>query len=160
MSPAGTELPPPGYRPCVGLFLLGPGRRAFVGQRLDTPGAWQMPQGGIDAGEAPLEAGLRELREEIGTDRAELLAESRCWRSYDLPPELARSIWGGRYRGQSQKWLALRFLGDEAEIRLETAHPEFDAWRWADPAELPALAVPFKRAVYLSVVDEFRPLWA
>jgi putative (di)nucleoside polyphosphate hydrolase len=100
------------------------------------------------------------MREEIGTDRAELLAESRCWRSYDLPPELARSMWGGRYRGQSQKWLAFRFVGEEAEICLETDHPEFNAWRWVDPPQLPTLVVPFKRAVYLSVVAEFRPLWA
>ncbi len=156
-----TDAPAPGYRPCVGIFLLDPkGRLAFVGQRLDTPGAWQMPQGGIDAGEAPAEAALREMREEIGTDRAELLAESRRWRSYDLPADLARSMWGGRYRGQTQKWLAFRFLGDEAEIRLDTGDPEFGAWRWEEPERLPGLAVPFKRAIYLSVVDEFRPLWA
>ena len=153
--------PAPGYRRCVGIFLLNRDRQVFVGQRLDTPvDAWQMPQGGIDPGETPAEAGLREMREEIGTDRARLLAESRVWRAYDLPPDLARRLWGGRYRGQTQKWLAFAFEGEDSDIRLDSPHPEFSAWRWADPARLGGLIVPFKRDVYLSVVAEFRPLWA
>ena len=100
------------------------------------------------------------MLEEIGTDRAELLQESRIWRSYDLPPEIARRLWGGRYRGQSQRWIALRFTGTDADIRLDGSHPEFSTWRWIQAERLLDLIVPFKRDVYLSVVDEFRPLWA
>lgn len=156
-----TDEPRDGYRPCVGLFLLGPANQVFVGQRHDmAEPAWQMPQGGIDRGETPVEAGRREMLEEIGTDRAELLAESRCWRSYDLPPPVAAKRWRGRHLGQSQKWLAYRFSGADADIRIDLPHPEFRAWRWAAPDELAGLIVPFKRAVYLSVVAEFRPLWA
>jgi putative (di)nucleoside polyphosphate hydrolase len=156
-----TPEPAPGYRPCVGIFLLNRDREVFVGQRLDTPGdAWQMPQGGIDPGEATAEAGLREMREEIGTDKARLLRESAVWRSYDLPPAIARRLWGGRYRGQAQKWLAFLFEGEDGDIRLDSPHPEFSAWRWIRPDRLGQVIVPFKRDVYLSVVDEFRPLWA
>ena len=156
-----TPEPAPGYRPCVGIFLLNRDREVFVGQRLDTPGeAWQMPQGGIDPGEDTLAAGLREMREEIGTDKARLLRESAVWRSYDLPPGIARRLWGGRYRGQTQKWLAFLFEGEDGDIRLDSPHPEFSAWRWIRPDRLGQAIVPFKRDVYLSVVDEFRPLWA
>ena len=156
-----TAAPRPGYRPCVGLFLLSRDNRVFVGQRHDmAEPAWQMPQGGVDRGETPLEAGRREMLEEIGTDRAELLAESRCWRSYDLPAPVAASRWRGRHLGQTQKWLAFRFTGTDADIRLDTPHPEFSTWRWVEPDELPGLIVPFKRGVYLSVVAEFRLLWA
>ena len=155
-----SETAKPGYRPCVGIFLLSADGRVFVGQRHDVAGeAWQMPQGGIDPGETPLDAGRREMAEEIGTDRADLLLESRHWRSYDLPQEVGRRVWRGRYRGQTQKWLAFRFVGDDAEIRLDLPHPEFRAWRWVDPEKLHGLIVPFKRDVYLSVVDEFRCLW-
>lgn len=154
-----TREPPPGYRPCVGIFLLDAGGRVFVGERLDAPGAWQMPQGGIDPGETPLVAGRRELLEEIGTDRAELLQESAVWRAYDLPPEIARRKWGGRFKGQTQRWLAMRFTGRDEDIRLDAHDPEFGAWRWVDPARLPELIVPFKRAVYESVAAEFRPWW-
>jgi putative (di)nucleoside polyphosphate hydrolase len=150
----------PGYRPCVGIFLLNPAGLVFVGQRFDTPSdAWQMPQGGIDPQEDPVAAGRREMIEEIGTDRAELLQESRVWRSYDLPADLARRMWGGRYRGQTQKWLAFRFLGDDADVRLDGVHPEFRAWRWVPADSLLGLIVPFKRDVYRRVVAEFRPLW-
>jgi putative (di)nucleoside polyphosphate hydrolase len=153
--------PRPGYRPGVGIFLMDRSRRVFVGQRRDTsPPAWQMPQGGIDEGETPVAAALRELREEAGTDRAEPLLESAVWRTYDLPPAIAARMWSGRYRGQTQKWVALRFLGSDRDIDLDGPHPEFVAWRWADPRELADLVVPFKRALYLSVVDEFRRLWA
>ena len=156
-----TTEPTPGYRPCVGLFLLNRERQVFVGQRRDSAlDAWQMPQGGIDPGEDPERAGFREMREEIGTDKALLLAESHVWRAYDLPPDLARRLWGGLYRGQTQKWLAFAFEGEDADIRLDAYHPEFRAWRWADPDRLPSLIVPFKRDIYASVVAEFRSLWA
>jgi len=150
-----------GYRPCVGIMLLDASNRVFVGQRCDTRAqAWQMPQGGIDAGEDPATAALRELDEEIGTNAARLLQQSRWWRSYDLPPDIARRLWGGRYRGQTQKWLAYRFIGEESEIAIDGKHPEFCAWRWLEPDELVERIVPFKRDVYLSVVEEFRHLWA
>jgi putative (di)nucleoside polyphosphate hydrolase len=156
-----TLAPRPGYRPCVGIFLLDKRERVFVGRRVDSPSdAWQMPQGGIDEGEDPATAGLREMREEIGTDLATLLQESRVWRSYDLSPDLARRMWGGRFAGQTQLWLAYRFEGVDADIDIHSAHPEFQAWRWVEPDALIGLIVPFKRDVYISVVDEFRPLWA
>lgn len=161
MACVETPTARPGYRPCVGIFLLNPAGQVFVGQRIDTPGdAWQMPQGGIDPDEDPVRAARREMLEEIGTDRADLLRESRVWRSYDLPREIAQRMWGGRYRGQTQRWLAFRFTGHDEDIRLDGAHPEFRAWRWVPPDQLMALIVPFKRDVYLSVVAEFRPLWA
>ena len=143
------------------MFLLNPDLRVLVGQRRDrSEPAWQMPQGGIDVGETPEVAGRREMLEEIGTDRADLAAVSRVWRSYALPGALARRSWRGRYAGQTQLWLAFRFTGSDADIRLDTGHPEFSDWRWVDPEEVPELIVPFKRDVYLSVVAEFRPLWA
>ncbi len=144
------------YRPCVGIMLIGGGGRVFVAQRIDSPAeAWQMPQGGIDAGESPRQAALRELREEVGTDKAEILAESRNWWRYDLPAERVPRLWGGRYRGQEQRWFALRFLGDDADIDIETESPEFNAWRWAEMAELPDIIVPFKRQIYREVIAEF-----
>ncbi len=144
------------YRPCVGIMLIGGGGRVFVAQRIDSPAtAWQMPQGGIDAGESPRQAALRELREEVGTDKAEILAESRNWWRYDLPAERVPRLWGGRYRGQEQRWFALRFLGDDADIDIETESPEFSAWRWAEMAELPDIIVPFKRRIYREVIAEF-----
>lgn len=115
-----------------------------------------MPQGGIDADEDPRVAVLRELREEIGTDQAEVIGEHPDWLTYDLPSELIGRAWGGRYRGQTQRWLALRFLGVESDIRLDLdPHPEFDAWRWVPLGELPALAVPFKRAIYETLAASF-----
>lgn len=145
------------YRPCVGVMLFDSAGRVFVGRRIDTPDAWQMPQGGIDPGETPAEAALRELEEEIGTANAEIAAETADWLAYDLPGHLVGRLWGGRWRGQRQKWFACRFLGDDRDIRLDTAHPEFDAWRWAAIDELTALIVPFKRAIYAAVVDELGP---
>lgn len=148
----------PPYRPCVGILLFNTAGLVFVAQRLDTPGAWQMPQGGIDPGETPAIAALRELEEEIGTAHAALVGETRGWLRYDLPEHLIGKVWRGRWRGQEQKWFAARFLGTDGEINLETKHPEFDAWRWVEPARLVELVVPFKREVYQAVVAELAPL--
>lgn len=152
------------YRPCVGAALFNRQGRVFVARRADmpnaegAPGGWQMPQGGIDADEDPRTAVLRELGEEIGTTRAEIVGEHPDWLSYDLPPELIGKALGGRYRGQRQKWFALRFTGEDTDIRLDLdPHPEFDAWRWADLAELPALAVGFKRRIYQELAGAFAP---
>jgi putative (di)nucleoside polyphosphate hydrolase len=118
--------------------------------------AWQMPQGGIDAGETASQAVLRELYEETGTDKAEILVESRHWLHYDLPAPIAKTAWSGRYRGQKQKWFLMRFKGDNIDIDITRHEAEFDAWKWVMPAELPELIVEFKRAVYVAVLDEFR----
>ncbi|NNG03817.1 MAG: RNA pyrophosphohydrolase [Inquilinus sp.] len=146
------------YRACVGIVLIDPRHRIFVARRSDTPGAWQMPQGGIDKGEAPRDAALRELKEETGTDSAEVLAESRDWLRYDLPPDLLGKVWKGRYRGQKQKWFALRFTGRDEEIDLAAHVQEFDDWRWSTADEVLAHIVGFKRDVYRAVLAEFADL--
>ncbi|HEY4136615.1 MAG TPA: RNA pyrophosphohydrolase [Alphaproteobacteria bacterium] len=147
------------FRPCVGMMLLNAKGEVFVARRIDMPSeAWQMPQGGIDEGEAPDVALFREMREEIGTDKAEVLAESAGWYDYDLPPELLGKLWGGRYRGQRQKWFALRFTGRDADVNIATEVPEFLAWKWAPIAQVPELIVPFKRALYQKIVAEFAPV--
>lgn len=150
------------YRPCVGILLLNAAGKVFVGRRIDTAkegdNIWQMPQGGIDAGETPEQAALREMEEEIGTDKAEIVAKSRQWLHYDLPGHLVGKVWKGKYRGQKQRWFALRFLGQDSDIDLATEHPEFDAWRWVELEDVPALVIPFKRDTYRAVVSEFREL--
>ena len=147
------------YRPCVGIMLLNRQTQIFVGQRIDnTAEAWQMPQGGIDEGEEPIEAAMRELREETGVGNVSLIAESRAWLDYDLPAELVPKLWGGRYRGQTQKWFAMRLNGDDSAININTDEPEFREWKWAELDELPELIVPFKRDLYYKLVEEFRPL--
>ncbi len=150
------------YRPNVGAVLFGPDGRVLVARRANFPnsegptGGWQLPQGGIDEAEDPRQAVLRELAEEIGTDKAEIIGEHPGWLTYDLPPELLGVTLGGRYRGQRQRWFALRFLGSDTDIRLDAdPHPEFDAWRWVPLAELPALAVPFKLAIYQVLAQSF-----
>lgn len=148
------------YRPCVGVMLAAPDGRVLVARRRGMPDSWQMPQGGIDPGETPRQAALRELEEEIGTGAAEVVAETAGWHRYDLPPDLLGKVWGGRWRGQEQKWVLCRFLGRDEDIDLETEHPEFDAWRWVEPAEAVALIVPFKRPIYEAVTAEFAPLVA
>ena len=155
MRPAHKKTLP--YRPCVGILLFNADGRVFVGERGDTPGAWQMPQGGIDAGESPATAALRELKEEIGTDHAELVAETLGWIRYDLPDHLIGVVWHGRWRGQEQKWFAARFLDEDSEITVATEHPEFTSWRWVTPEQLVSLVVPFKREVYQAVVAELMP---
>ena len=157
---AGAQTGPGGlpYRPCAGVVLLNDRGLVFAGQRLDMPGAWQMPQGGIDKGETPREAALRELTEETGVapDLVEVLAETPGWVTYDLPPDMVGRVWKGRYGGQRQKWLCLRFLGRDQDIRIDTDHPEFDRWQWMGAEDLLASIVPFKRAVYAEVLDAFR----
>nr|WP_111299637.1 RNA pyrophosphohydrolase [Paracoccus saliphilus] len=146
------------YRPCAGVVLMNRAGLVFAGQRIDMPGAWQMPQGGIDGDESPRKAALRELVEETGvsTDLVEVVAETPGWVYYDLPPELLGKIWKGRFGGQRQKWLLLRFLGEDGDIRIETEHPEFDRWQWMPADALLENIVPFKRAVYAEVLDAFR----
>lgn len=165
MSPptaaADRATPHPGYRPCVGLVLINREGLVFLGERRGSPGdVWQMPQGGIDPGETPAQAAWRELHEEAGTDRAELVAESRGWYAYDLPEHRIPRAWGGGYRGQTQKWFAFRFTGDDADIDLDRHVPEFARWRWATPAEAVRLVWFIKRPVYRAVFAEFAPLLA
>jgi putative (di)nucleoside polyphosphate hydrolase len=148
------------YRRNVGAALFSQAGRVFVARRIGPPerggGGWQLPQGGIDADEDPEAAVLRELREEIGTDRAQVLGRVPEWLAYDFPEEVLRQSMRGKYRGQLQLWFALRFTGVDADIRLDAdPHPEFDAWRWAELSELPGLAVAFKRPVYEVIADSF-----
>jgi putative (di)nucleoside polyphosphate hydrolase len=147
------------YRPCVGVCLINEQGLIFAGQRKDSPYlAWQMPQGGIDAGEKPRDAALRELHEETGItpDLAEVLAKTDDWLTYDLPPDLLGKVWGGKYRGQKQKWFLLRYLGTDAQIDIGTEHPEFSAWKWIKADQMLAEIVPFKRDVYEKVIAAFR----
>jgi len=145
-----------GYRRSVGIMLLNHEHKVFVGQRLDTqPEAWQMPQGGIDEDEKPRDAAFRELREEIGTDKAEIVAQSKSWLRYDLPPEL-RTRWHDRWRGQRQKWFVMRFRGTDADINIATEHPEFSSWKWVAVDQLPSLIIAFKRQVYLDLLQELQ----
>ena len=156
------------YRPCVGMMVLNRDGLVFIGRRsggpehVDAVHVWQMPQGGVDPGEDIYRAALRELREETSISSVELLAESSDWLAYDLPPDVGAHAWKGRYRGQRQKWYALRFTGAESEIDVEHPpgghEPEFIAWRWEPMRNLPDLIIPFKRAVYEKVVAEFRHL--
>lgn len=146
------------YRPCVGIFLLNNDGLVFAGRRIDSRAeAWQMPQGGIDAGESPLQACMREMREEIGTNTAELVSQHDEWLYYDIPLPLADRLWQGRYKGQKQKWMALRFTGDDSDINIATEEPEFCEWKWLSPHDLVDLAVPFKRDVYQNVLAAFAP---
>jgi putative (di)nucleoside polyphosphate hydrolase len=157
----------PDYRACVGIMVLNRAGEVWIGRRYDAPAEpegpgtwWQMPQGGIDASEDPGHAALRELSEETGMRSVRIIAESPGWYTYDLPADLRATAWGGRYRGQKQKWFAVRFAGSDTEVVLaQPGHkPEFDTWRWARLDELLDLVVPFKRQVYEQVIREFAPL--
>ena len=155
------------YRPNVGAVLFNAAGLVLVARRANFPnaegpaGGWQLPQGGIDADEDPRSAVLRELAEEIGTDRAEIIGEHPDWLFYDLPEHLIGVALHGHWRGQRQRWFALRFTGADSDIRLDAdPHPEFDAWRWAPLADLPDLAVDFKRPIYEILARSFAPFAA
>lgn len=150
-----TDLP---YRPCAGVILMNRDGRVFVGQRIDsTLEAWQLPQGGIDPGEEADAAGLRELFEETGVtaDKVELIARAPHELTYDLPEDMIGKVWKGKWRGQRQIWFLYRFLGEDSDIHIDTGHPEFRAWRWAEPNTLPAMIVPFKKALYEELLVVF-----
>lgn len=148
-----TDLP---YRPCAGIALFNADGQVFVGERIDTPGAWQMPQGGIETGEDLTLAALRELKEEIGTDKADLIRVHTQTIKYDLPEHLLGNLWNGKYRGQEQHWIAMRFTGNDNDIILDAdEHPEFKAWQWVDLKDTLGLIVPFKKDVYEQVINAF-----
>jgi len=159
---AGSHLQDAGlqkYRPGVGVVLINKRGDVFIARRNDVRGnAWQMPQGGIDQGETPDRAAFRELKEEIGTDNAKLVAQSKQWLYYDVPASIAKKAWSGRWKGQRQKWFLMLFTGSDSEIDVATNHPEFDSWRWTSVDELESLAVSFKKKLYASLLEEFAPL--
>ena len=147
------------YRSNVGLMVLNKSGEVFVAQRLEHyANAWQMPQGGIDLGEDTQEAALRELEEETGItrDKVTIITETQGWITYELPPDLISNLWNGKYRGQKQKWFLLRFFGEDIDINIETEEPEFSAWKWIAPSSLPEVIVPFKRDVYVAVLEAFQ----
>ena len=148
------------YRRCVGLVVINKDGLVFVGKRIDSNlNAWQMPQGGIENGESPRNAGLREMKEEIGTNNVKLIGEIDNWLNYDIPQKLSSKLWDGKYRGQTQKWLAFQFLGNDDEININTEDPEFKEWKWEEHKNLVNLAVPFKKDIYKKIINEFSHLF-
>lgn len=144
------------YRLCAGIMLINEQKNVFVGQRFDMKTeAWQMPQGGIDEGETPEQAAFRELLEEVGTDKAKIIKAYPQPLDYDLPEHLADKFWGGKYRGQRQYWFLMEFTGTDADINLQTEHPEFSEYKWINPQELPHHAIAFKKEIYQTLVEGF-----
>ncbi|MFN7710734.1 MAG: RNA pyrophosphohydrolase [Holosporales bacterium] len=144
------------YRHGVGMMVINDKNQVFVARRLDSSAqAWQMPQGGVDDGESEAQAALRELKEEIGTDRVQILGQSKGYYTYDIPAKMLGRLWAGRYRGQQQRWFLMRFLGEDTDININTDHPEFAEWRWVELGELPELVIWFKRKTYQDLVEEF-----
>ncbi len=147
------------YRPCVGLMIFNKYGFVFSGQRLDNPNdSWQLPQGGIDEGENPIQAAFRELEEETSITSADFVAEYPDWIKYDVPKNLANNLWDGKYRGQTQKWLLFHFLGNDNEININTKAPEFKNWSWMEPNELSKKAIYFKKQVYEEINKIFIPV--
>ncbi len=151
------------YRPCVGITLFNQEGKVFIGERIDTPGAWQMPQGGVDPGETPQQTALRELKEEIGTNKAEIIKIAEKKIRYELPDRLIQKLWNGKYRGQEQTWVAAKFTGNDTDINIQTNNicgtpPEFSAWKWEDLNQTLDLIVPFKRDIYREVINMFRDI--
>ncbi len=146
------------YRPCVGVMLVNQNREILIAKRCGgDAGAWQMPQGGIEEGETLWQAGIRELKEEVGVTSVQGLAESKDWHAYDIPPDLSRRLWQGQFRGLRQKWILMIFTGDDTEITLESASPEFEAWRWAAPSEIVPLTLFDNCGIYERVLEELWP---
>ncbi|MEJ6575503.1 MAG: RNA pyrophosphohydrolase [Emcibacteraceae bacterium] len=153
MSKRSLVLP---YRPCAGIMLLNNKGKVFVARRIDTnTEAWQMPQGGIENGEDPKVAAIRELEEETGITQADIIAEYQDWLTYDLPDKLYGKVWKGRYGGQTMKWYVMRFHGEDSDINIKTRHPEFSSWRWVDMNDLQEIIVPFKRDIYKALSEKF-----
>lgn len=151
-----SELP---FRPGVGMMIINKENKIFVGKRIDAKvNGWQMPQGGIDLGETPSTAALREMVEEIGCNKGYIIAESKRWYSYRLPPFLISRLWNGKYCGQRQKWFLIRFTGEDSDINIHTKHPEFDSWCWIDTKDLLDNIIPFKHKLYSKVIAEFKDL--
>ena len=148
------------YRLGIGVFLLNKDKKLWVGKRIDNPGNyWQMPQGGIDSEESQIQACLRELKEEIGSDNVKVIMESEEWLKYDLPDKLIGNVWKGKYRGQKQKWFACEFLGRDKDINIDYFKPEFCAWKWISPKKILDVAVPFKKKIYSTILKKFKGLY-
>lgn len=153
-SALGYKLP---FRPGVGMMIINKDNRVFVGKRLDSKiNRWQMPQGGIDLGETPSAAALREMEEEIGTDKGQIITESKLWYSYQLPEFLSCKLWNGKYCGQRQKWFLIRFMGQDNDINVKTRNPEFTSWKWVEIYELLDNIISFKYELYSKIILEFK----
>lgn len=147
------------YRPCAGIMLLNKDGKVFVAKRIDTQvEAWQMPQGGIDEGEEPMDAAIRELEEETGVTDVRIIEEYDGWLTYDLPDELYGKVWQGKYGGQTMKWYVMRYNGEDSEINIKTEHAEFSTWKWAKMSDLEDMIIPFKKEIYRTLAEKFKDL--